>query len=368
MRVLQVLPELNGGGVERGTVDFARELVRRGHESLVLSNGGRMVAQLEQEGSRHITYPVHKKSLLSLRHVRPLRRLLLELAPDIVHLRSRLPAWLIWLAVKKLPPARRPRLVSTFHGLYSVNRYSEIMGCGDAVVAISECVADYIRDHYPRIDPGKITVIHRGVDTAQFHPGLPVPEPWREAFLQQFPRCRDKPLLVMPGRLSRWKGQLDFIHLIDRLRQRGVECHGLIVGGITPGKHPYREELEQAVAERGLTEWISFTGHQDRIEYIYRLSRIVFNLSQQPEPFGRTVIEALAVGVPVIAYNSGGPAESLRHCLPIGLVEQGDVEELVDTAEVFIQGPPTFDLPQEFTLEKQTEKTLALYRRLNDGA
>lgn len=364
MRVLQVLPELNSGGVERGTVDFARELVARGHQSLVMSNGGRIVPQLEAEGSRHITWPVHKKSLLSLRHVRPLRRALLQWAPDIVHVRSRLPAWLVWLAAKKMPASRRPALVSTFHGLYSVNRYSEIMGCGDAVIAISDCVADYIRGHYPRIDPGKITVIHRGVDSAHFNPRTEVPAPWREDFFQRFPRCRDKPLLTLAGRLSRWKGQLDFIALIEQLLNRGIDCHGLIVGDITPGKDAYREELRRTVIDRGLEQSITFTGHESRMENIYRLSSIVYNLSQRPEPFGRTVIEALAMGVPVIAYNYGGPAESLRDCLPEGLVSRGDITALVQATADFIADKPSFSLPEEFTLPVQTEKTLTVYRQL----
>lgn len=364
MRVLQVLPELNSGGVERGTVDFAGELVKRGHESIVMSNGGGMVALLEAQGSQHIAFPVHKKSLFSLRHVWPLRQLLLTLKPDIVHVRSRLPAWLIWLAIRKIPAVQRPALVSTFHGLYSVNRYSEIMGCGDAVIAISDCVAAYIQQNYPRIDSNSVTVIHRGVDTAQFHPRIEIPNEWRERFFAQFPNASDKPLLVMPGRLSRWKGQHDFIALIDSLKTRGTACHGLIVGAITPGKDRYLEELQNEVNRRGLQAEITFTGHQSQIEYIYRLSTIIFNLSTHPEPFGRTVIEALAMGVPVIAYNCGGPAESLRDCLPQGLVAQGDTANLSKTSLTFIQKTPTFSLSEHFTLKVQTEKTLAIYNHL----
>ena len=367
MKVLQVLPELNSGGVERGTVDFARELVARGHTSLVMSNGGRLVAQLEAEGSCHIICPVHKKSLMSLRYVRPLRRMILESAPDVIHVRSRLPAWLVWLAVKKIPAAQRPALVSTFHGLYSINRYSEIMGCGDSVIAISDCVADYITANYPRIDPRKISVIHRGVDVAQFHPDVTVPDAWRDAFFSQFPNARGKPLLTMPGRLSRWKGQSDFIALIARLKAQGIPVHGLIVGDITPGKDGYLAELRADVERQQLGNDISFTGHQATMEYIYALSSVVFNLSTRPEPFGRTVIEALAMAVPVIAYDCGGPAESLRDCLPQGLVAQGDIDVLVQATQGFLQQRPAFTLPAVFTLPVQAEKTLAVYAALISG-
>ena len=138
MRIIQILPELNAGGVERGTVEFARHLVQTGHESIVISAGGRMAGRLTDEGSRHIQMPVHRKRPGSLRYVRPLRHLLMQLDADIVHLRSRVPAWLTWLAIGRMPRSKRPAIVTTFHGLYSVTAYSAIMGRGDAVIAISE--------------------------------------------------------------------------------------------------------------------------------------------------------------------------------------------------------------------------------------
>jgi len=126
VKVLQVLPQLDSGGVERGTVEFAAELVRRGHESLVMSAGGAQVKQLQAQGTTHITFPVHKKSLTSLRHIRRLRQQILDLDVDIIHVRSRIPAWMVWLALKKIPSAKKPGWFSTFHGLYSVSVYTEL--------------------------------------------------------------------------------------------------------------------------------------------------------------------------------------------------------------------------------------------------
>lgn len=362
MKVLQVLPALDSGGVERGTVDFGRELVAAGHESLVMSSGGAMVAQLEGEGSRHIGFPVHRKSLLSLRHVRPLRRLLHELNPDIVHVRSRLPAWLVWLALRNEPD--RPALVSTFHGLYSVNRYSAIMGAGDAVIAISDCVRDYIVSSYPQIDAGKITVIHRGVDTRLFNPDKRPRQRWRDTFFAEHPNLSGQTLLTMPGRLTRWKGQAEFIELIKALRGQGAQVHGLIVGGPSPGKENYLRELEQQVADEKLGGHITFLGHRQDMENILGASDIVFNLSRHPEPFGRTVIEALAMGVPVIAYDCGGPAESLHSSLPEGLVPAGDRGALIAVTERFIAQRPSVSFDPRFTLRRQTDATLAVYQRL----
>lgn len=364
MRVVQILPELNAGGVERGTVEFSRYLVDAGHEAVVISAGGRLVEQLERHGSQHILMPVHRKRLGSLRQVRPLRQKLLGLEADIVHVRSRLPAWLTWLAIGRRPRSRRPAIVSTFHGLYSTRWYSAVMGRADAVIAISDCVREYILSNYPKVPEDHIEVIHRGVDTSVFNRDFEVPSGWAKRFFEQYPRLRDKPLILMPGRLSRWKGHEAFLSLIGRLKQRHVDCHGVIVGGPTPGKEAYEQELKTRVATEGLGEWISFTGHRGDMAEIYRLSAVVCNLSEDPEPFGRTVIEALALGVPVVAYDVGGPAESLRACLPSGLVSSGDLDSLASRVVEFIEHPPEFELPVQFTLNEQARKTLAVYERL----
>ena len=137
LTVLQVVPELEAGGVERGTLEVARELVRRGHRSLVISNGGRMVEQLQREGSTHIQCPIGRKSPLTLWQFGRMRRLLRDEHVDVVHARSRIPAWVTWLAWKSLPTTQRPHFVTTVHGLYSPNAYSQIMTRGEVVIAVS---------------------------------------------------------------------------------------------------------------------------------------------------------------------------------------------------------------------------------------
>lgn len=363
MKVLQILPALNSGGVERGTVDFAGELVKRGHQSLVMSSGGSMVEMLQAAGSTHVEFPVHRKSLFSLLRVRALRKLLLELDVDVIHVRSRVPAWMTWLALKKLPAEQRPALVSTFHGLYSVSPYSAIMGCGDQVIAISQCVHSYILDSYPKIDPAKITIIHRGVNTAEFRPGLEAPAHWQQQLFSEHPQLQGKPLILMPGRLSRWKGQLQFIELIEDLTRAGTKCHGVIVGGPTPGKDDYLQELQDSVQAKGLAEHITFLGHRRDIANIYTVSALVCNLSQHAEPFGRTVIEALALGVPVVSYDYGGPAESLRACFPEGLVPLGDRQALSSKVQSLLLRRAEIHLAEQFTLDYQASATLQVYSK-----
>ncbi|WOX04483.1 glycosyltransferase family 4 protein [Microbulbifer pacificus] len=364
MRVIQLLPALNSGGVERGTLDLARALVRAGHESIVVSNGGRLVQQLQMEGSRHIALPVHRKSLASLLQVRPLRRLIRELQPDILHVRSRVPAWLTYLAWKKLDPRSRPHLVSTAHGLYSINRYSAIMAKTEQVIAISDCVKDYLLTNYRAELRAEPEVIYRGVDTAEFFPGIPAPTDWLESTLGEFPELRERRWLLLPGRLSRWKGQEDFIHLIAALSQQQSDVQGVILGGAEKNKEHYAEELRALAATLGIADRITFTGHRSDIREWYRYSALVYNLSKKPEPFGRTVIEAAAMGTPIIGYDIGGPAESLRACFPQGLVENGNHQQLLEKTCALLAHPQASHLNPEFTLDTLAQKTMALYQRM----
>ncbi|MFC6633265.1 glycosyltransferase family 4 protein [Microbulbifer taiwanensis] len=362
---MQLLPALNSGGVERGTVDFARALVEAGHESIVVSSGGRMVEQLQREGSRHITLPIHRKSLASLWQVRPLRRLFTELNADIVHVRSRVPAWLSYLAWKKMPATNRPRLVSTAHGLYSINRYSAIMAKSEQVIAISECVRDYLLQNYPGDLRRPPQVVYRGVDTREFYPELQLPQDWLEKNCTEFPQLRDKRWLLLPGRLTRWKGQEDFIDLVARLAQNYSDIHGVILGGSEPNKAHYEEELKQRVRDLGIADRVTFVGHRADIRYWYKQSAMVFNLSQRPEPFGRTVIEAAAIGTPIVGYDIGGPAESLRACFPRGLVDKSDAEALYRTVSALLDGPAAKSvLTAEFTLRTQAQRTIEIYQSL----
>lgn len=362
LRIVQVLPALNEGGVERGTVEFARELVKLGHESIVISSGGRMVDKLAVEGTRHIERPVHKKSLTSLLQVRPMRKLLAELKPDIVHVRSRIPAWIVWLAWRKMPPAQRPGLVSTFHGTYSVSPYSAIMGKAERVIAISDTVHRYILDNYD-VNPALITRIFRGLDGSAFNRDACTPE-WQEALFQQYPQLRDKQLILMPGRLSRWKGQEAFIAMMAELVKLRPDCHGVVVGAAEPDKQHYEQELKDLCVAKGIAQHVTFVGHRSDIPAFYRLASVTCHMSNKAEPFGRTVPEALATGCPVVAYDRGGASESLNACFPQGLVPPDDIHAFARRVADLAGKSFDIHLPEAFYLQHQVEATLQVYRGL----
>jgi glycosyltransferase involved in cell wall biosynthesis len=364
LTVLQVLPSLESGGVERGTLEVGAELVRRGHRSLVVSGGGRMVGPLEQAGSQHFEVAVGNKSPLTLRWVGWLKRLMQEQRVDIVHVRSRVPGWVTWLAWNSLPEQQRPRLVTTVHGQYSVNRYSEVMTRGEVVIAVSSTIRDYILANYPAVPEERIRLIHRGVDPAEFPRDYEPSADWLRQFHEQFPQTRGRRLLTLPGRITRLKGHDHFLQLLRDLKSRGQSVHGLIVGGEDRGKARYGRELRKLVKSLSLDDDVTFTGLRSDMKEIYAISDLVLSLSSKPESFGRTVLEALSLGTPVLGYAHGGVGEILRTVFTDGLVKSGDSTELSARAEKVLAANtavPPFDA---FRLEDMLDQTIELYEGL----
>lgn len=364
LTVLQLLPALESGGVERGTLEVAQALVEHGHRALVMSAGGRQVAPLVASGGEHFTWPIGEKSLKTLLLVGKLRRFLLEQKVDIIHARSRVPAWIAWLAWRRMNPATRPRFVTTVHGMYGVNHYSRIMTQGERVIAVSNTVRDYILREYPDTLPWHIQVIHRGVD-GQAYPHGWKPDPvWQQAFFAQFPNATDKLLVTLPGRVTRLKGHEDFIELIARLKRRGLPVHGLIVGGASASKQRYLHKLRYRVRSMELEADISFTGQRDDLKNILAISNLVLSLSTQPESFGRTTLEALRLGVPTAGYNRGGVGEILRSIYPAGLLPLDHLDESCQLIAHLLQHPEPVPAGEFFPLQAMLDQTLALYAQL----
>lgn len=365
MKVLQVLPEVNAGGVERGTLEIGRYLVQQGHEAIVVSNGGRMVPALEAAGIRHITMPVHRKGPGALLQIGPFRRLLEAERPDILHIRSRLPGWIAWLAWRKLDPRARPRLVTTVHGFYSVNFYSAVMTRGERIIAVSESIRDYILARYPGTPPERVRVIPRGIDPTEYPRGYRPDTSWTQTWQAEYPELIGRRLLTLPGRVTRLKGHEDFLEMLARLAQAGEPVHGLIVGETPPGKTGYRRELQAQAGRLGLTERVTFAGHRSDLREILAVSDVVFSLSCKPESFGRTTLEALALGRPVVGYNHGGVGEQLRALFPAGAVKPGQVEAAAEVASSLLRNPQTpGPIGPPFTLEAMCRGTLETYTAL----
>ena len=364
LTILQLLPALESGGVERGTLEVAQALVGHGHRALVMSAGGRLVAPLTECGAEHFAWPIGVKSFKTLLLVGKLRKFLLEQQVDIVHARSRIPAWIAYLAWRGMNPSTRPRFVTTVHGLYGVNRYSRIMMQGERVIAVSNTVRDYILREYPDTLPWRIKVIPRGVDGAAYPHGWKPDPAWQQAFFTQFPQAAGKLLVTLPGRITRLKGHEHFIELIARLKRRGLPVHGLIVGGAAASKRRYLQKLRYRVRSMGLEGDISLTGQRDDLKNILAMSSLVLSLSSQPESFGRTTLEALRLGVPTAGFDHGGVGEILRAIYPAGLLPLDRIDETCQRSTHLLQHPEPAPAGDFFPLRAMLEQTVALYEQL----
>ncbi len=361
---MQMLPALESGGVERGTLEVAKHLVQHGHRSLVISAGGRLVEQLTREGSEHLTWPIEQKSPWTLRLVLRLRHFLIEQKIDIVHVRSRMPAWVAYLAWRGMNPATRPRFVTTVHGPYSVSVYSAVMFKGERVIAISKMIVEYIARNYPKVAQENVHLIYRGVDSAQYPSGYAPPSDWMRLWQQEHPGLTGKKILLLPARLTRWKGQIDFIDMLAQIIKTRPDVHGLIVGETHPRKRAFMAELEARSKRCGVNQHLSFISHRSDLREIMAVSDIVYSLSLEPEAFGRVSLEALSLGKPLIGYAHGGVKEQLAAILPAGAVPVGDVNLAIEKTLLWLDTPPCVPEHNPFTLDRMLASTLAVYTGL----
>lgn len=367
LTVVQLLPALESGGVERSTLEIAQALVDAGHRAVVVSAGGRLVPRLEAMGAEHVTLDIGRKSLSTLRHVRGLRELIVRERADVVHARSRLPAWIGELALRSLPVSSRPRWVTTVHGLNSPSRYSAVLTRGERVICVSATVRDYVLRHYPKVDPSRLRVIERGIDPAMF-PRVPLHDRDARAWAAALhPALRgDGPLVLLPGRGTRLKGHADALVLLARLRADGLDAKLWLPGAREDGREAYIAELEREAATLGIADAVAFTAPTDAIARAYAASDLVLQLSRKPEAFGRTVVEAMSVGRPVLGWNHGGVGELLARMQPEGAVSTFDIDELHRKGYELLTHPPSPAATIPDSLRAMQEATLAVYAELVD--
>ena len=323
--VLQVLPSLTTGGVERGTVDIAAALTGAGLRAIVVSAGGPMEHDIERVGGEHITLPVDSKNPLVIRkNIAALAKVIRSRRIGLVHARSRAPAWSARSAAQRCGVP----FMTTFHGTYNFNNpakkaYNAIMAKGERVIAISEFIGRHIVENYDTPE-GRVRVIPRGIDIDTFNPDAVSPE--RMIQLSQSWRLPDDaPVIMLPGRLTRWKGQSVLIEAARRLGRADVRV--LLVGD-DQGRTGYRDELEAQIARIGTEGIIHLTGPCRDMAAAYMLANVVVSPSTDPEAFGRVAAEGHAMGRPVIASDHGGARETVISGETGWLVPPGDADAL----------------------------------------
>jgi glycosyltransferase involved in cell wall biosynthesis len=374
--ILQVIPALDAGGAERTTIDIARALVRSGWRALVASEGGRMEPLLAEAGAELFHMPVNSKAPHTiLANVRRLAALIRAQKVKLIHARSRAPAWSALMAARRM----HIPFVTTYHGIYNASSplkryYNSVMVRSDAIIANSQWTAEHIaREH--RIPRERITVIHRGVDLEEFDPAGVSPERV-EALRAQWNVHDGQTVVLLPGRLTRWKGQLVFIAAVAQLAQAGA-LGGVVkavVAGDPQGRNDYATELRQAIAQNDLHGIVQLTPHIADMPAAYLASDIVVSASIDPEAFGRVPAEAGAMGRPVIATDHGGARETVLPDRSGLLVHPGDPEALAHALEALLGAEDAErsrmgeagrgHVRTKFSLERMCSDTMGIYRRL----
>jgi glycosyltransferase involved in cell wall biosynthesis len=317
--ILQVVPGLDAGGVERGTLEIAEAIAAAGYRSLVASSGGRLVAELERLGARHIPLPLATKSPLRIwRNAALIAALAKEEGVALIHARSRAPAW------SALVAARRARIpfVTTYHATYSEGfpgkrLYNSVMARGDRVIAISHHIAAHIRATH-RTGEDRLRVVLRGADARRFDPAL-VPPARAAALRQGWGIPAGAPLILMPARLTRWKGQAVLIEALALL----PGAHAVLAGD-AQGRDAYVQSLLATAERLGVTQRVHLPGHVEDVPAALMAADVVIHASLEPEGFGRTIAEAQMMGRLVIASDLGAPRETVEHGVTGWRVAPGD--------------------------------------------
>ncbi|MER2520981.1 MAG: glycosyltransferase family 4 protein [Bdellovibrionales bacterium] len=332
-RVLQIIPSLHTGGAEQACLDVAMHLTEVGSEAFVVSCGGPGVELLDEAGVRHICRPVNSKNpLLMVANALWLAHFARENRVNVIHARSRAPAWSAYLASLIAGCA----FVTTFHAAYHFSSdntagrckklYNGVMARADRIIAISEFIASHIREHYSDLAGDRLRVVPRGVDFEALAPER-VNEERLETLRLAWRVAPGETLILLPARLSRLKGHAVFIEAMRQLPERCGHAKAVLLGG-DPGRSPYGRELMRMIEDFGLRDRVVLADACSDMAAAYRLASLVVAPSVAPEGFGRVPIEAMAMGVPVIASRLGGFAETIRDGETGWLVRPDDPQEL----------------------------------------
>ena len=369
--IVQIVPQMNRGGVERGTVEIAEAIVKNGWKAVVVCNGGRMENQLRRAGAEVYILPVDTKNPLKWPSVRrKLKTVLLSVGADIVHVRSRVPAW-IALSVAK---ALRIATISTVHSRFTAKsffkrRYNAKLLDAGQVIAISNYVHDLITSQYIGVED-RLTVVHRGVDTDVFDPAA-VSQARIINFADSIALPEDVPVIMMPARASLWKGHHILLDALAKLDDMRFVC--LFVGA-QDGKASFVQALTAAAKSRGLEGRFRLTPVIDDMPAALMVADVVAMPSITPEPFGRVALEAQAMGRPIVAFAHGGAVESIQHGETGWLETPGDANSLAENLRTALSLKPRArkafaakaraHINAHFSTQRMCDETLKIYRRM----
>ncbi len=368
--VMQVLPHLNSGGLVSGAVEVAKELVNSNLKSVIVSSGGYKESEILRNNSILEKLPVHSKNIfIILRNKKKIIDLIFKHNINLIHVRSRAPAWSAYWAAKEL----KLPLVTTFHGTYGVEnflkkKYNSIMLKGNAIIAISKFIKEHIKDEYGITK--NLHVIPRGVNTDIFSPKQVTSARLISAAKITKIEGNDK-IILLPGRLTSWKGHKYAIKAIAKIKNKNFK---LVFIGDLQGRLKYKNELINLAKYLNVEDKVNFINHTRDLASYLMLSDLVLSCSIKPEAFGRTVLEAQAMGKPVIAFNHGGSVELVKENENGKLCKVADVNDLAAAIEKNLQlsaykrkvlsNKSIRNVNKKYLTKFMCKKTLNLYKRL----
>ena len=370
--VCQVLPSLDSGGVERGTIEIARFLMAQKQKNMVISSGGRLEEDLKKLGVEHICLPVHSKNpFVMISTAYKLHKLFVAKNVGVVHVRSRAPAWTVKLALCGL----RIPMLTTFHGTYGLKPapfkrwYNQVMVSGDLVIAVSEHIARHITENY-KIDSNKIRLIPRGADAKTFDVRL-LDKKKVDALKKEWGVEKGKTVLLLPGRRTKIKGHVLVMEALKKMKHKDVQCFFV---GSDQGRTDYTNFLKDKIKELGLQKQVKLIDHCADMLTAYGAADITISATTKPEAFGRTVPEAQLVKCLVIAANHGGAAETIKHGKTGFHFKPNDSDDLArqldallslpEKRKEFMRNVAQKEVLKKYTVEAMCKKTWAVYQEL----
>jgi glycosyltransferase involved in cell wall biosynthesis len=373
--VLQLIPSMQSGGAEQSCIDVTAAITQAGGQAIVATAGGRWVPELIRAGAKVILLPLRSKNPFTLwRNAARIEKIIREHNVDIVHARSRAPAWSgSWACQRTNVP-----FMTTFHAAYHFDsrfkhRYNSIMARGVRIIAISQYISQHILDHYD-VSPSKIRIIYRGTPMEKFHPNMIHPERLIK-LAREWQIPDDKQLILMPSRLTRIKGHHVLIEALAKMKRKDVFC---IICGATPERDHYQDELMQLIVRHNLTKQVRIVGICSDMPAAMRLAQLVVAPSLVPEGFGRIPVEAQAMGTPCVASAIGGHNEIMVHNETGWLVPPDDPSamaaammralDMTDRERASLATKAMGFVSQHFTREQMTAQTLAVYTEILDEA
>ena len=378
LKVLQVIPKLGYGGAETGCYDIAHYLPENNCESFIVTSGGELTKFVDKKKVKIITLPVHSKNpLLIFVNFIALIGIILINNISIVHARSRAPAWSCWLATK----ITGRKFVTTFHGTYNFNNsfkkfYNSVMVRSNLIIAGSNFIFSHIKENYSKYlnDKKKLLVIFRGINVDYFDPTTKVYSDEKK-LLTKWEIDKDKKIILLPGRLTSWKGQEVFIEAINLVNiELGYEAFYGVILGSDQGRDLYKKKLIRLTEQHRMINQIKFIDHCNDMALAYKISDIIVSASIEPEAFGRVAVEAQSMEKPIIASNTGGSNETIIDGKTGFLFKSGSAKSLSQKILKIITMDESLlksfgvegrkNIIQKFNVEKMCFSTYSEYKRI----